>query len=875
MYRQQDPYQYQPHRQPTDFGSLSYGTVLPQKFGLPVEEMAASAQMMYERGEQTRHAYEELALATELEMQHVMPDDRHHIENIMGQIGSDIDRYVEGGNFHNMEASHNLSKWIRKLATDTGRNAALQRKQAIAEWQEGMQERVGVDGDLPSPEYLELAYRRSYNEPIQIDDQGNVTGGFRGYTPPRYINIQEDIQKNFGDWNKFLDENKGVVIDDKGDVHPALWNIAEAMFNTASTPYMTKTSTDISGITQEKAQHTLLNYMMRHQEYMAWIEADYEMRNYDPDKGGIRDINPNEIINTFIDSGTPDTYNDRLDKAIKTYEGGIAAAQRQHWEANNRDPEFEELSDSEAIQRMHRQLSLEDRMLGDASALGNKFAHRKFEIKQDIRTNFLYEHLLKGDNDSRIYLANAFSDDGDIDYGSIHAKTRENADRADRLNLQIERLNKNIETASDEERSSLIDQRRILQQDLNMIESENSIMELGIKNILGAIGTDNLDAILSPAAISGSRVHSLNKVLMKIKAENQEEIKEIVKTGNLAKLEDYLYDYYLEQEETIAEPLGKWDAPIMEALTFGLIGPNSLIPAFRMSKESWVDRRMKQAEENAKKLASRNVGRIMEGIVESARKHHVDPETLQYHNNLHYLIPGDNTELHNLTTNVQSLAEQGNLSFTTDQGQSSVDKDIQDIINSPNVENIIVSPMGHAQAGSLMFSVNYRMKNGDNHRYVINSPITVDPIAVAKEVYYSSHNSGNYSTTNYELRSIAKHMFANNTMVENLGVTLGEAIRNHNMEAWTPKPGEVANSEEMRINVPTGDVTTHLDIQLFKTPQNHYSFRLKDGSGEYKTATEWATSIPELHKTFWTTPEGVTEGIMDIMTKVNPSIWQQ
>ena len=382
MYRQR--YSQPGYRQPYNTGPSSYGTLshsdaIIEQPAFPVEDFATAAQTLYERGEQTRYGYEQLALATELEMQKVDPMDKPIIEDVMSRVVKPIEEYSEGGNFHNLEAGHLLLKLYRDIQSDPLRQHAIERREKQIQYKATLEEL-----NIPS-RYKARAEQISSdrNTPFEIDENGNITGGFNPYIPPEEVKGEDIVKEYMEGWKAGEFKSERWITDTEGQ-DPWIRGIVE----------------EFSGVTSEEVINGITNLLMNDTRFMDWVDAKYFMDNYDPDTGDIAAPNPKQLaLSMPIDPkslGENPSFSDKLNMGLAVLDGRVKRLQDE-----TREVTGETISEEEALKRIARQEYINNEIFGVISGMGNKYVSYGETVRHKVAKNDFYYHLAKQrDNES-------------------------------------------------------------------------------------------------------------------------------------------------------------------------------------------------------------------------------------------------------------------------------------------------------------------------------------------------------------------------------------------------------------------------------------------------------------------------------------------
>lgn len=372
MRRRSHPYMQQPA---SNFGNLTYTETVPDFYGAPVEDYQRVSAELYHRGEQNRLAFEELSLVAELDMQNIRQEfkdgaDGQAILGSINKVHDQINTFVEGGNFHN--ANKALSKTYRQFLTDEDRQAALAARQKQVENMQAIQE-----SDLPQ-QYKEkamaIANSSAFNKSI-------ADGGYIGWNPAEYVDINDLIKKYMGDWNSYKD------------------SMSQGMWQTSNqagqdiiglNPYLQKITESTTGISEEKVIAGITGLVASDPKAMAWLESQYMMDNFDIANGQMRQITESDLVNHFApprkdSKGVEIDRRTQIERSMLAIEGAVA----------ERREVYEQLdiskSDQEILQEIHKEHYMKNQIMSYVGGQGIKFAHSQRSIDQGLMQDYIFK----------------------------------------------------------------------------------------------------------------------------------------------------------------------------------------------------------------------------------------------------------------------------------------------------------------------------------------------------------------------------------------------------------------------------------------------------------------------------------------------------
>lgn len=472
------------HQIPDEFGSLSFNTQVPDYFGIPVDDIRNVTEQLYTRGEQNRLASEELKLAAELDIQNVRPMDSQIIIDAMNKIDNDFSEFIDGKNFHS--ANRVLSKSYREYVSNPKRQAAIKERAKEIAYDELMNERIGPDGDLPSREYAAKAKQMSINEPISIDEQGNITGGFQPYVPAQFVSeldlVNEYLKKNGWKSDSFLTER---------------WDTSTL----GHSPYMQGQEWGRSGVSYEEVAIGITNLLNNHDGYQAWLRSKYEMDNFDPSTGDMKPINENRLalsmpIKKIDSNGKPRPVSEVLQEGREALDGMVLMMQH-----NTRLLEDKDLSYEDALRAIDKQAFVQNHIDGAINSVGLSISGVHTIDKQKLMKDALYFHRQSQLNDGRVELANLGQTPANYSIreanAAINRTTRDLNDNKVRLERFL--INNNIDDASNISDPDLQREYDDLKYTIRDLETQINRMSYTRNNIIAAIPDTDFNSAFNKA----------------------------------------------------------------------------------------------------------------------------------------------------------------------------------------------------------------------------------------------------------------------------------------------------------------------------------------------------------------------------------------
>ena len=484
-------------------GNLSYTETIPEYYGRPVEDYANVSQQLYQRNEQNRLAYEELALTAEMDLQNIRQEfrdgaDGEAILNSISNIEGAVSKYVEGGNFHS--AGRAISNIYRGYITDERRQAAIGARQAQAAHMEAINSM-----DLPQP-YKEAAMAIS-NSPgfnRSIDE-----GGFRGWTPSEYVDINEMINKYMGNWSSYADSmEEGMWSDATGGSVQMAGNY----------PYLEKIVQRTSGISDEKVIAGITGLIASDPKAMAWLDSQYMMDNFDHQAGQLRQVSENELINTLPvprrdDKGREIDRATQLENARNALQG-IVNERMQAYE----DMEID-VSEEQILQEIHKEQYMKNQMMKYVAGQGTKFAHTQIKIDHQIMQDYIFKGRMDAQSKGDAFVRNLGAMPEMIDPKELESNMLSITD-------EIQKYQRDLTDSSISEAN-----RESIKENIKRLESRRSDINYLMQDLYNSVDDDTLKSIID---IKSNQLVNLDN----------NKIFNFIRSGDLDKLQQYIHDEY-------------------------------------------------------------------------------------------------------------------------------------------------------------------------------------------------------------------------------------------------------------------------------------------------------------------------------------------
>ncbi len=657
MYRQQDPYAYQPHRQPTDFGSLSYGTVLPQKFGLPVEEMAASAQVMYERGEETKHAAKELALSTKLLQQKVRDMDKHHVVDRMHQIEGIINQYTEDRNWHNHTAAHLVSDLFTEIYSDPHIASAMQSKERMMGNIEAISAMEGYSEQVKQ-QFIAIATSPMFNRPIE-------DGGYIGYTPNPFVDAKEILQE-YMDKAKF-DE---LVTED---------------YDFSTLGQQAKIFGEFEkkgGYQPDDYVNDALAILSQDKQYQAYLDTMYDLNTIDPSTGERVGVN-SDLIQHQILSILPDinpetrkryTDEEKQELARSNYEG-----RKRTIIANYNRNTGEEPSEAHVEEEIRNNLFRETSMYSDLFSLMGIYSHNIHHHRFKMMDDFVWEGRQSlVSPDARV----DFRHGGARDYDYDPTQIRKELSRLNTTVKEYEKILDNLEGGGGARGDE--DYAKIREATLNLerAKANRNYQQLLLDALYKTVSDDDIMSALRkyrPILLEGGYAYRLKGLGIE-----HEDVLEYIRDKDIPKIEEILRDAITHTRHNTG-----W---------------------FSGQDVTYAD-----LDDNDKDKVDASVNTTLNSIFE-AIDGKIDSDKIEWHKELVVITPHDTESAKKLETFKRDM-KGGIGGYTTISGHSSTSDDFRKLIEGSDDMQVHYSM--DMNDGDLLFFVTWMKDNETLHQDLI------------------------------------------------------------------------------------------------------------------------------------------------------------
>ncbi len=810
-------YSHQPHQQQdVSFGNLSYTENIPEYIGLPMDDIVRASTDMYQRGTENRLMFDELLMSAEKDLQNIRSEhveDKNIIINNINKIGETLNKFIEGGNFHN--AGIALSKTLREYVSDPSRVAAVTARQRQLEHAE----KVKALG-LPSSyerKALEISNNAAFNKPITVDENGEVTGGYTGFTPAAYVDHNTLIKTFFDNWGTYKDGYSAMPSEDSPSL--GMWDIDKAGLK----PYLEKYDLSSKGLSEDKVVAALSNFLSNHDEYKDWMESKYVMDHYDPQTGDISTPDPISyaarlVSRKYNSDKTPRSNEELVTEGLTILEGRVAKIRDRYF-----DSVKEPLDYATALDMAHKEFYMEDERMGHISGLGGKYIHEVREFNHSIKQDDLYHGRAKAATDLLFNVHKYSGEPADIRLSSLTDKIEESESLIANYEISIENLNRQLGTAAtDTDRERIQDEINYLEELHNLASANKNLMSGVLDNILSTATEDQkyqagqraVRNFVGNAAIPFAGGKYLSR------RERDELFGIVLEEGGLEKAYTHLVNRF---KGTL-----KQDA--LGASTKAI------------------------SEEEAKELAKDFVDTYQRAYIKE-----LGEEALNYHTNKFVIIPSGGN-----MARMQSSLEEGlkyrRDSFVSIDGRvSSTDKDIQKVMDES--DDVKVTFLSDTHGSNLEVLVAY-YKGGKLLKSYIAQSSMLDGISTdfANEIIAGSENPAYAHNPSYaaQLREMGQGLYVSLQTVNIAGanMTMRDAIKSLNMEAWSHNIGNNSNSEPIIFSHGGKD----LKLTFSKTHRGY--------TVQYENAEGVKEHIRSEH-TFYASPETAFIDIYEWMSKPN------
>lgn len=426
-----DPYVHTPS---PNFGQLTMTQEIPDYYGMPIEDMQRTSAILFDRHEQVRQGYDELAFAAEEEMHKVRDFDQHHILDLMKGIKSEIETATERGDFHHL--SSQLSKTFRNYVTNDLRRHAIGARQELEAALESIQG-LGLPGSYERKARM-AQQGRGFNQPIEIDEEtGEIVGGITPVPVSEYVDIQnmlEDLMKN---WSSYMNTEE---IQD----WQTMGGEAVSPSNVGNFPFLEEMREKVSQIAPDEFYNAAMGMIMANDKAMDWIETKYMLDNLDPETGDIRDLTTDDLLYYFPVSpkdkdGNPLSRDMRIRQSQDAIRGAIQE-RRASYEARDM-----EVSDEDILRELHKEHYINNEMTGYMSGLGNKYVTSQTLIHRKFVKDYIYEGRLAKQSEFDAHIRQLGASEYDFDPAVIRDSMQTIQEEVDYLKQELSTLEPNTD----------------------------------------------------------------------------------------------------------------------------------------------------------------------------------------------------------------------------------------------------------------------------------------------------------------------------------------------------------------------------------------------------------------------------------------------